>query len=97
MTPHSTTTWANVDRIGSSDLDAVAALHAICFEEAWKPHLMRRILSGPGAFGLFTRQDDRVVGFILCRSVGAEVKSVGAYNRLGAGNTRLIRKLRQVQ
>ena len=61
-----------VDRIGNGDFDSVAALHAVCFEEAWQPHLMRRIMSGSGAFGLLTRRDGHVVGFVLCRSGGGE-------------------------
>ncbi|MBT3170563.1 MAG: GNAT family N-acetyltransferase [Rhodospirillaceae bacterium] len=56
----------------SYDLPSIASLHAICFEDAWHAELLGRILTAPGAFGLFTRPHGKTVGFIICRSTGEE-------------------------
>jgi len=61
-----------IEQMKSYDLPAIASLHAICFEDSWHAELLGRILSAPGAFGLFGRARGRVVGFILCRSSGQE-------------------------
>ncbi len=58
--------------VKSYDLPAIASLHAICFEDSWHAELLGRILSAPGAFGLFSRPSGKAVGFILCRSSGQE-------------------------
>jgi ribosomal-protein-alanine N-acetyltransferase len=65
--------------IRSYDLAAVASLHALCFDEPWRPELIRRIIEGPGGFGLFARVDGAVLGFVLCRTTGSdgEVLSLG--------------------
>lgn len=72
MTNQGAELYIDVARVGDHDLEAIAKLHAACFEEAWQPHLMRRILSGSGAFGLCARYDSRVAGFVLCRSAAFE-------------------------
>ena len=59
-----------IEEMKSYDLPAIAALHAICFEDAWHAELLGRILTAPGAFGLFTRPHGKAVGFVLCRSSG---------------------------
>ncbi len=61
-----------IEPMKSYNLPAIAALHAICFEDSWHAELLGRILSAPGAFGLFSRSHERVLGFILCRSSGEE-------------------------
>ena len=60
------------EEMKSYDLPAIASLHAICFEDAWHAELLGRILTAPGAFGLFTRPRGKVIGFVLCRSRGQE-------------------------
>ena len=61
-----------IEPMKSYNLPAIAALHAICFEDSWHAELLGRILSAPGAFGLFCRARGKAVGFILCRSSGQE-------------------------
>ena len=61
-----------IEKVKSYDLPAIAALHAICFENSWHAELLGRILSTPGTFGLFSRPHGKVVGFVLCRSSGQE-------------------------
>jgi ribosomal-protein-alanine N-acetyltransferase len=61
-----------IEEIKSYDLPAIASLHAICFEDAWHAELLGRILNAPGAFGLFTRPNGKIMGFVICRSTGEE-------------------------
>jgi len=61
-----------IEIVKSYELPAIASLHAICFEDSWHAELLGRILSAPGAFGLFSRPSGKAVGFILCRSSGQE-------------------------
>lgn len=70
---------SNIERVQSRDLAAIAALHALCFDEAWQPHLIERILSAPGAFGFLVQREGRVIGFVLCRTADkeGEVLSLG--------------------
>ena len=58
--------------VNTYDLPAIAALHAVCFEDAWHAELLGRILIAPGAFGLLTRPEGKTAGFIICRSTGQE-------------------------
>ncbi len=61
-----------IEEMKSYDLPAIASLHAVCFEDAWHAKLLGRILTAPGAFGLFTRPHGKTVGFVICRSTGEE-------------------------
>ena len=61
-----------IEEMKSYDLPSIASLHAICFEDAWHAELLGRILTAPGAFGLFTRPHGKTVGFVICRSAGEE-------------------------
>ena len=54
------------------DLPAISALHAVCFEDAWRTDLLRRILDAPRAFGLSVREDGEVIGFVLFRGASDE-------------------------
>lgn len=63
-------TSLQIEDMKSYDLPAIASLHAICFEDAWHAELLGRILTAPGAFGLFTRPHGKVVGFVMCRLSG---------------------------
>jgi len=79
-----------IEEMKSYDLPAIAALHAICFEDACHAELLGRILTAPGAFGLFTRPHGKAVGFVLCRSSGqkCEILSLAvapALRRSGLG------------
>jgi len=70
---------ARIAEIRRGDLSAVAALHACCFEEAWRPELIGQIASAPGGFGLLWRSEDVPLGFVLGRTnrARAEVLSLG--------------------
>lgn len=61
-----------IEEMKSYDLPSIASLHAICFEDAWHAELLGRILTAPGAFGLFTRPHGKTVGFVICRSTSDE-------------------------
>lgn len=63
-----------IEDVKTYDLPAIAALHAVCFEDAWHAELLGRILTAPGAFGLFTRREGKTMGFIICRSTGLEAE-----------------------
>ena len=68
-----------IEAIRPDDLPAVAALHARCFDEPWRPELIGRIARAPGGFGLLWRNGSEPLGFVLGRSNGAraEVLSLG--------------------
>ena len=70
---------ATIAALRPGDLPAVAALHARCFDEPWRPELIGRIAQAPGGFGLLWRGQDGPLGFVLGRSNGAraEVLSLG--------------------
>lgn len=58
--------------------NAVAALHRLCFDEAWSPFTVRQVLVMPGAFGLLLVPPDPVdevpdlYGFALARRAADE-------------------------
>lgn len=56
------------------DIDAVAATHAACFDDAWSASMIRRILAMPGAFGLsaVATSANVLVGFALGRVAADE-------------------------
>ena len=68
-----------IQAIRPDDLPSVAALHARCFDEPWRPELIGRIAQAPGGFGLLWRDRGESLGFVLGRSNGArgEVLSLG--------------------
>lgn len=70
---------APIAEIREDDVAAVAALHARCFDEAWRPALIGRIAKAPGGFGLLWRSADEPLGFVLGRTnhARAEVLSLG--------------------
>lgn len=70
---------ASIEAIRQTDLAAVAALHARCFDERWQPGLIARIAVGPAGFGLLWRHEGETQGFVLCRTNDArgEVLSLG--------------------
>ena len=68
-----------IEAIRQSDLPAIAALHACCFDEPWRIELIGRVARAPGGFGLLWRHEGEAQGFVLCRTNGArgEVLSLG--------------------
>ena len=70
---------SSIAAIRRGDLSAVAALHACCFDEAWRPELIACIAQAPGGLGLLWRCGDEPLGFVLGRSnhARAEVLSLG--------------------
>ena len=79
MPEHPDVAAAPIGAIRPGDLPGVAALHACCFDEPWRPELIERIARAPGGFGLLWRNGGEPLGFILGRSNGArgEVLSLG--------------------
>jgi ribosomal-protein-alanine N-acetyltransferase len=72
---------ADIRGMAPSDVDAVAAIHAACFDDAWNSSMLRRILAMPGASGLsaVSPAGGAVVGFTLARVVAdeCELLSIG--------------------
>jgi ribosomal-protein-alanine N-acetyltransferase len=70
---------ADIRALVPADVEAVAAVHAACFDDAWGVAMLRRILAMPGAFGLSAAADGAVVGFALARVVAdeCELLSIG--------------------
>lgn len=66
------------------DISAIAEIHAACFDEAWSPRVLRRIVAMPGAFGLVLRQaSEEIAGFALGRIAAdeCELLSIGVAPR----------------
>lgn len=63
---------AAIETVSHGDVEAVAALHALCFDDAWDPMMIRRILAMPGAMGLVARDGGALAGFALARSAADE-------------------------
>lgn len=75
---------------GIRDIDALAALHAVCFDEAWGRDVFARLLGSAGVFGLLARRAGRPTGFVICRMAAdeCELLSIGvvpADRRNGVG------------
>ena len=70
---------AAIEAIRQSDLPAIAALHACCFDEPWRIELIGRIARAPGGIGFLWRHEGEAQGFVLCQTNGArgEVLSLG--------------------
>ena len=69
----------SIAEIREDDFSAVAALHACCFDEAWRAEMIGRIARAPGGFGLLWRCEGKALGFVLGRTnhARAEVLSLG--------------------
>jgi Fur family ferric uptake transcriptional regulator len=68
--------------------DALAALHALAFDDPWSGADIATLLNSPGVFALAAREADVLGGFILCRVVAdeAEILTIAtdpAYRRQG--------------
>ncbi|MGE0746972.1 MAG: ribosomal protein S18-alanine N-acetyltransferase [Rhodospirillales bacterium] len=63
---------AAIETVSHADVEAIAALHARCFDDAWDPMMIRRILAMPGAVGLVARDGGALAGFALARSAADE-------------------------
>ena len=75
-------------RISPFDLDAAAALHAGCFDDAWSAAAIAAVLATPGSFGLLSITSGDLSGFLLARVAAdeAEILSIGvlpAWRRRG--------------
>ena len=53
----------------TDDVANLAALHAMCFDDAWSAAFIRDLLNGPGVFAFV-----QVEGFILARAAGGEAE-----------------------
>ena len=64
---------------GVRDVDALAVLHAVCFDETWDRDVFARLLGSAGVFGLLARRAGRPIGFVICRMAAdeCELLSIG--------------------
>jgi len=64
-----------IHRLGTADLDRLAALHAASFAEAWSRDFLARLLAGPGVTAWAAGDD----AFLILRVVAdeAEILSLG--------------------
>lgn len=64
-------TGIRVAALGGREIDRLADLHALCFDEPWSADTVRQVLGTVGAFGLAGRIDgaDAPAGFALARVV----------------------------
>lgn len=67
--------------LGPTELDVVAALHALCFEEPWDRKSLHGLMTAPGGFGclMFDAADEPPGGFVLGRiaATECEILSIG--------------------
>lgn len=63
-----------VETLRADDVDRIAELHAVSFDEAWTPPMINRIMAMVGSFGLIARRlvDGGVAGFALVRKAADE-------------------------
>jgi ribosomal-protein-alanine N-acetyltransferase len=67
-------TDVTISALVADDVGDVARIHRTCFDEAWDPPTIRKILTMPGAFGLVARShpSGEISGFALARVVADE-------------------------
>ncbi|MEQ8266243.1 MAG: GNAT family N-acetyltransferase [Parvibaculum sp.] len=89
-------TWGDIPLRSASAVPAerLAALHALCFEEAWDASSISGLLAMPGAFGFVAGPDEAPAGLVLARLGGgeAEILTIGvapAARGTGIGRTLL--------
>lgn len=76
-----------VENLRPEDVERIAELHAVSFDEAWTPPMIKRIVAMVGSFGLIARRvgDGCVAGFALVRKAADECEllslAVGADDR----------------
>ena len=57
-----------------TDAHALAAAHALAFDDAWSDDAFAQLLASPGVFALAVDDGDAMAGFILCRAVAGEAE-----------------------
>lgn len=57
----------------AADVEALADVHAACFEAAWSPAALADLLAAPGAIALLVEDSDPVA-FVLLRAVADEAE-----------------------
>ena len=76
---------------GADDVERLAALHTLCFEEGWDAASLTRLLAMPGAFAFMAEERaEPLRGLVLARAGGgeAEILTIGvdpAMRGLGIG------------
>lgn len=83
-----------IETVSHGDVEAIAALHALCFDDAWDPMMIRRVLAMPGALGLVARDAGVLAGFALARTAADECEllslAVAAGSRSRGTGRRLL-------
>jgi len=85
---------------GPGHTAVIAALHALCFTDAWNEAAVAALMAVPGVFGLLADDPTGPVGFILCRVAAdeCEVLAIGTHpnhRRTGIGQALLDAALRR--
>ncbi|HJM61534.1 MAG: GNAT family N-acetyltransferase [Alphaproteobacteria bacterium] len=61
---------------GPADAEILAALHGVCFAEAWDAAAFCGLLCSPGSSASIVSADDAPLGFLLWRLLGEEAKVI---------------------
>jgi len=89
-----------IRRAGADDLERLAALHALCFEEAWDAASLARLLAMPGVYALVAESAAAngypaisPLGLVLVRAGGGEAEILTIGVDPAARGRRIGRKL----
>jgi tRNA threonylcarbamoyladenosine biosynthesis protein TsaB len=79
----------------SSDLEALASIHAAAFEEGWSAQSLGELMTSAGAIVLVTASGAKLFGFVLARVAAdeAEILTIAVapqYRRVGIGKELLL-------
>ncbi len=90
-----------IRRAGPEAAEAIAALHALSFADAWSAPSIARLIGGPGGFALIAAVEGRDAGFALLQCVPpeAELLSIGvdpSRRRHGLGRALLAHAARDL-
>ncbi|MGA2950702.1 MAG: ribosomal protein S18-alanine N-acetyltransferase [Caulobacteraceae bacterium] len=60
--------------LASTDAHALAAVHALSFDDPWSDGAFAELFASPGVFALAADDGDEIAAFILCRAVAGEAE-----------------------
>ena len=58
----------------STDAHALAAVHALAFDDPWSEGAFAELFASPGVFALAADDGDEIAAFILCRAIAGEAE-----------------------
>ena len=78
----------------STDAHALAAVHALAFDDPWSEGAFAELFASPGVFALAADDGDEIAAFILCRAIAGEAEvltlAVAPAHRRGGVATELL-------